>query len=168
MWFASAPIGRPRFSEHSYWLQEETRVIVYAACHICGMSSSCSNPLLYGFLNENFSKVSSRRTKFSLKNKQFKGFCSGFCDTKTTTKIFRTRQGKWPTTSPPQGWLILKKAPPPPIISIWLCLCQLIVAGNMAGGMGMVRFKWNCVCARVHAEGTDKTGSAGTSQTIKR
>jgi hypothetical protein len=67
IWLASVPIGRPRFSEHSYCLQEETRVIVYAACHICGMSSSCSNPLLYGFLNENFSKVSSLPTKFSPK-----------------------------------------------------------------------------------------------------
>jgi hypothetical protein len=29
------------------------------------MSSSCSNPLLYGFLNENFSKVKYFRIKLS-------------------------------------------------------------------------------------------------------
>ena len=29
---------------------------VYAACHVLGMSSACANPVIYGFLNENFSK----------------------------------------------------------------------------------------------------------------
>lgn len=30
--------------------------IVYAVCHMMGMSSACSNPILYGWLNENFRK----------------------------------------------------------------------------------------------------------------
>ncbi|CRK92098.1 CLUMA_CG005664, isoform A [Clunio marinus] len=30
--------------------------IIYAACHMAGMSSACSNPLLYGWLNDNFKK----------------------------------------------------------------------------------------------------------------
>lgn len=31
-------------------------LVVYAFCHMCGMSSACSNPLLYGWLNDNFRK----------------------------------------------------------------------------------------------------------------
>jgi neuropeptide Y receptor len=31
-------------------------MIWYAMCHMIGMSSACSNPLLYGWLNENFRK----------------------------------------------------------------------------------------------------------------
>ncbi|XP_013784621.1 neuropeptide F receptor-like [Limulus polyphemus] len=30
--------------------------IVFACCHMAGMSSACSNPLLYGWLNDNFRK----------------------------------------------------------------------------------------------------------------
>lgn len=30
--------------------------IAYAVCHMMGMSSACSNPLLYGWLNDNFRK----------------------------------------------------------------------------------------------------------------
>lgn len=33
-----------------------TVYIIYAACHLFGMSSACSNPLLYGWLNDNFRK----------------------------------------------------------------------------------------------------------------
>lgn len=33
-----------------------TMMIVYAVCHMMGMSSAVSNPLLYGWLNENFRK----------------------------------------------------------------------------------------------------------------
>lgn len=29
---------------------------IYAVCHVLGMSSACANPVIYGFLNENFSK----------------------------------------------------------------------------------------------------------------
>lgn len=30
--------------------------VTYAICHMMGMSSACSNPILYGCLNENFWK----------------------------------------------------------------------------------------------------------------
>lgn len=30
--------------------------VCYAICHMMGMSSACSNPVLYGWLNENFWK----------------------------------------------------------------------------------------------------------------
>ncbi len=28
--------------------------IVYAVCHVMGMLSACANPVIYGYLNENF------------------------------------------------------------------------------------------------------------------
>lgn len=31
-------------------------MVAYAICHMMGMSSACSNPLLYGWLNDNFRK----------------------------------------------------------------------------------------------------------------
>lgn len=31
-------------------------LVIYAICHMMGMSSACSNPVLYGWLNENFKK----------------------------------------------------------------------------------------------------------------
>lgn len=31
-------------------------LVIYAFCHMIGMSSACSNPLLYGWLNDNFRK----------------------------------------------------------------------------------------------------------------
>lgn len=34
----------------------ETMLVVYAVCHMMGMSSACSNPLMYGWLNDNFKK----------------------------------------------------------------------------------------------------------------
>lgn len=34
----------------------ETMLIIYAVCHMTGMSSACANPLLYGWLNDNFRK----------------------------------------------------------------------------------------------------------------
>ncbi|KAG1651878.1 Neuropeptide F receptor [Nymphon striatum] len=34
----------------------ETFNIVFAICHMIGMTSACSNPILYGWLNENFQK----------------------------------------------------------------------------------------------------------------
>ena len=34
----------------------QTMLIVYGICHMIGMSSASSNPLLYGWLNENFRK----------------------------------------------------------------------------------------------------------------
>ncbi|XP_072935385.1 neuropeptide F receptor isoform X2 [Epargyreus clarus] len=37
-------------------LDEKTLTITYAICHMFGMSSAVSNPLLYGWLNDNFRK----------------------------------------------------------------------------------------------------------------
>jgi hypothetical protein len=34
----------------------QAMMISYAVCHMMGMSSACSNPLLYGWLNDNFRK----------------------------------------------------------------------------------------------------------------
>ncbi|XP_068156163.1 neuropeptide F receptor isoform X1 [Drosophila tropicalis] len=34
----------------------QNMLVIYAICHMIGMSSACSNPLLYGWLNENFRK----------------------------------------------------------------------------------------------------------------
>lgn len=34
----------------------QAQLIIYAICHMMGMSSACSNPLLYGWLNDNFRK----------------------------------------------------------------------------------------------------------------
>lgn len=34
----------------------QTMRVYYALCHMMGMSSACSNPVLYGWLNENFWK----------------------------------------------------------------------------------------------------------------
>ncbi|XP_020716479.1 neuropeptide F receptor isoform X2 [Ceratitis capitata] len=34
----------------------ERMLVVYAFCHMLGMSSACTNPLLYGWLNDNFRK----------------------------------------------------------------------------------------------------------------
>lgn len=34
----------------------QTIMVSYAVCHMIGMSSACSNPMLYGWLNENFRK----------------------------------------------------------------------------------------------------------------
>ncbi|KAA0201782.1 hypothetical protein HAZT_HAZT006706 [Hyalella azteca] len=34
----------------------DAMLMVYAICHLLGMSSACSNPVLYGWLNDNFRK----------------------------------------------------------------------------------------------------------------
>jgi neuropeptide Y receptor len=43
-----------------YWnpfgQDRQSMMIWYAVCHMMGMSSACSNPLLYGWLNDNFRK----------------------------------------------------------------------------------------------------------------
>jgi hypothetical protein len=43
-----------------YWnpfgQDRQCMMIWYAVCHMMGMSSACSNPLLYGWLNDNFRK----------------------------------------------------------------------------------------------------------------
>ena len=33
---------------------EQQLCIIYAVCHVMGMLSACANPIIYGFLNENF------------------------------------------------------------------------------------------------------------------
>ena len=33
---------------------QETMLIIYAVCHVLGMSSACANPWLYGWYNDNF------------------------------------------------------------------------------------------------------------------
>ncbi|XP_065361931.1 neuropeptide F receptor isoform X2 [Calliphora vicina] len=38
-------------------------MVMYAFCHMIGMSSACSNPLLYGWLNDNFRGGQSRRKR---------------------------------------------------------------------------------------------------------
>lgn len=43
------------FSEQSF-KDENTMTITYAVCHMFGMSSAVSNPLIYGWLNDNFRK----------------------------------------------------------------------------------------------------------------
>ena len=39
---------------------EEKMIIIYAVCHLFGMSSACSNLFLYGWFNGNFRKSSPR------------------------------------------------------------------------------------------------------------
>merc|ERR1719495_405927 len=35
---------------------DNTFFTMFASCHLFGMASACANPILYGFLNENFKK----------------------------------------------------------------------------------------------------------------
>ena len=35
----------------------ETMMLTFLLCHMLGVSSSCTNPVLYGFLNDNFVKA---------------------------------------------------------------------------------------------------------------
>ena len=37
-------------------LSQEQFCIVYAVCHVMGMLSDCANPVIYGYLNENFNR----------------------------------------------------------------------------------------------------------------
>ena len=37
-------------------LTDEQFCILYAICHVTGMLSACANPVIYGYLNENFNK----------------------------------------------------------------------------------------------------------------
>jgi hypothetical protein len=36
---------------------EQTLLVLFAVVHLFAMSSACANPVLYGFLNENFKQV---------------------------------------------------------------------------------------------------------------
>ncbi|UYV68402.1 NPY1R [Cordylochernes scorpioides] len=45
------------WADISYPFKDDSEFrIVFACCHMVGMSSACSNPLLYGWLNDNFKK----------------------------------------------------------------------------------------------------------------
>ncbi len=37
-------------------LTEEQFCILYAMCHVTSMASACANPVIYGYLNENFNR----------------------------------------------------------------------------------------------------------------
>ncbi|XP_054089903.1 neuropeptide F receptor isoform X3 [Zeugodacus cucurbitae] len=41
----------------------ERMLVIYACCHMFGMSSACTNPLLYGWLNDNFRSGQTRRRR---------------------------------------------------------------------------------------------------------
>ena len=40
--------------QHEPSLTNEQLCIIFAVCHATGMLSACANPIIYGFLNENF------------------------------------------------------------------------------------------------------------------
>lgn len=37
-------------------LSDQQFCILYAVCHVTGMLSACANPVIYGYLNENFNR----------------------------------------------------------------------------------------------------------------
>jgi hypothetical protein len=39
-------------------------LVWYAVVHLTAMSSACANPIMYGFLNENFKQVKTTLTVF--------------------------------------------------------------------------------------------------------
>ena len=51
-------------------ISEQQTTIIYAVCHVMGMVSACANPIIYGFLNENFHREFSELYK-----KAKKAFC---------------------------------------------------------------------------------------------
>ena len=38
-------------------LLPDNMMLYFLICHMVGVSSACTNPILYGFLNDNFQKV---------------------------------------------------------------------------------------------------------------
>ena len=52
---------------------EQQLCIIHAVCHVMGMLSACANPVIYGFLNENFQR------EFKELFGEFKKFCGGCC-----------------------------------------------------------------------------------------
>lgn len=59
---------------------EEKLVIIYAVCHLFGMSSACANPVLYGWFNDNF------RSEFTkILSAPFRRLC--YCFYKTGSSI---------------------------------------------------------------------------------
>ena len=45
----------------------ESLMMCYMSCHMLGMSSTCTNPALYGFLNKNL-QMEIRRTVWDMRN----------------------------------------------------------------------------------------------------
>lgn len=43
-------------NKYSLSLSEESFYSLYGVCHVTGMLSACANPIIYGYLNENFSR----------------------------------------------------------------------------------------------------------------
>jgi len=56
---------------------KEAMVITYAVCHMMGMSSACSNPMLYGWLNDNFQKEFREILKYPSEACSFFGSSAG-------------------------------------------------------------------------------------------
>ena len=52
---------------------EQQLCIIHAVCHVMGMLSACANPVIYGFLNENFQR------EFKELFGEFKKTCQKFC-----------------------------------------------------------------------------------------
>ena len=45
---------KSRSGVKSQGLSEQQICVIFAVCHATGMLSACANPIIYGFLNENF------------------------------------------------------------------------------------------------------------------
>lgn len=73
--------------------------IVFACCHMAGMSSACSNPLLYGWLNDNF-------------RKEFKDIFRSCCPLDSSPKIGKKCFGNDKTES-----VVLYTKTPPTIVN---------------------------------------------------
>ena len=43
-------------TDKSISMSEQQVAIIYGVCHVMGMVSACANPIIYGFLNENFNR----------------------------------------------------------------------------------------------------------------
>jgi len=44
------------YPEATRALIEGDEALIFAALHLCGIANACMNPILYGYLNENFRK----------------------------------------------------------------------------------------------------------------
>ena len=51
----------------------ENMMLTFMICHMVGGSSSCTNPILYGFLNHNFVKEFNRILPFASNIKDVQG-----------------------------------------------------------------------------------------------
>ncbi|XP_003741868.1 neuropeptide F receptor [Galendromus occidentalis] len=64
--------------------------ILFACCHMCGMSSACSNPFLYGYLNDNF------RKEFS----EIRAACFGGRENRSVSRQSTLEDSRMPSTRP--------------------------------------------------------------------